>query len=230
MNRYGQKPYVYKLIHKDTGQFYIGYREGNRVEASLDLGIKYKTSSIIIKEMGFDNFKKEIIAEFENGIDAYDFENNLISEHFDNELCLNQHYRKTNGEKRFRCDAEVGKKIALSNTGRKLTKEWKEKVKNYWNDSARELQRQRRLGTKMTEEARHKMSESQRKRPPMTNETKARIAKTRLSKTYSPLSAEGKKAISDAAKRTGVCPHCGKEVTINNLKRWHMNNCKENKL
>ena len=25
------KPYVYKLTHKETGQFYIGYREANKL-------------------------------------------------------------------------------------------------------------------------------------------------------------------------------------------------------
>ena len=37
-------PYVYKLVHKETGEFYIGFRCANKVPANEDLGIKYFTS------------------------------------------------------------------------------------------------------------------------------------------------------------------------------------------
>ena len=56
-------PYVYLLIHKDTRQFYFGYRERNIVSSSFDLGITYFTSSRYIKNLGFENFEIQILDE-----------------------------------------------------------------------------------------------------------------------------------------------------------------------
>ena len=84
-------PYVYKLTHKETGQFYIGYRCANKVRSELDI-LRYKSSSKYVKELGFENFNIEIIAEFFNAEDAYEFEQNLIKESFDNNLILNKSY------------------------------------------------------------------------------------------------------------------------------------------
>lgn len=63
-------PYVYKLTHKITGQFYIGYRAANKIIAEKDLGIKYFSSSKKVKELGFDNFNIEIVAMFFDSKDA----------------------------------------------------------------------------------------------------------------------------------------------------------------
>lgn len=84
-------PYVYKLTHKNTGQFYIGYRKSitQKLPSNEDI-MKYKSSSKLIKELGFPNFEVEIIAEFFDGISAYDFEQELIYENFKNPLCLNR--------------------------------------------------------------------------------------------------------------------------------------------
>ena len=43
------KPYVYKLTHKETGQFYIDYRENNTLTADEDI-IIYQSSSKLIHE------------------------------------------------------------------------------------------------------------------------------------------------------------------------------------
>jgi hypothetical protein len=86
------KPYVYKLVHKRTGQFYIGYREANVVPAHLDLP-KYKTSSEVIKSMGFSNFTWEILKEFRTGDAAHRFEQKLIAQNFKNPLILNMQHR-----------------------------------------------------------------------------------------------------------------------------------------
>lgn len=95
-------PYVYKLTHKETKQFYIGYREANKLPSHIDLP-KYQTSSTTVKNIGFNNFDWEIIAEFFNPDDAYDFENEYIKEYIDDELCLNEFYRDTQfGKARFK--------------------------------------------------------------------------------------------------------------------------------
>jgi len=85
-----QHPYVYKLVHKRTGQYYFGFRCSNRVPASDDLGIKYFTSSRTIKEIGFENFDRLVLAEFFDKQAAFEFETELIAEHISDVQCLNK--------------------------------------------------------------------------------------------------------------------------------------------
>jgi hypothetical protein len=85
--------YVYKLTHKETYQFYIGSRTSTKQKLPADFDIlKYKSSSKYVKELGFENFNIEIIAEFFDPKDAYDFEQNLIKENFKNPLILNKRH------------------------------------------------------------------------------------------------------------------------------------------
>jgi hypothetical protein len=84
-------PYVYVCTHKITNQFYIGDREKNvklNLPSNVDLPL-YKTSSKIIKS-DFENYNWIIIAEFNNGNDAYDFEQQLIFDNWDNPLLINK--------------------------------------------------------------------------------------------------------------------------------------------
>lgn len=91
-------PYVYKLIHKETGQFYIGYRRANKVPSEVDI-LEYKSSSKKVKELGFENFNIEILVEFFAWEDAYEFEQNLIKENFKDPLILNRNYNTNNVSK-----------------------------------------------------------------------------------------------------------------------------------
>lgn len=81
-------PYVYICIDKDTSEFYIGYREANKEPSHIDLP-KYKTSATKIHN-NFDKFNWYIIAEFFDGDSAYDFEQLLIYENWNNEALLNR--------------------------------------------------------------------------------------------------------------------------------------------
>lgn len=90
-------PYVYMCIHKTTKQFYIGYREANTIPSNIDLP-KYKTSSKFVRPI-FQEFYWYIIAEFFNGNDAYDFEQRLIEQNFNNDLILNCQYVKSGNGK-----------------------------------------------------------------------------------------------------------------------------------
>jgi hypothetical protein len=83
-------PYVYRLTHKETGQFYIGYRCANKVPAEQDLGHKYFTSSKRVKEIGFENFDSEIVAVFFSKHDAHAHEFELIYESISHPFCLNE--------------------------------------------------------------------------------------------------------------------------------------------
>lgn len=147
-------PYVYKLTHKETNQFYIGYRSANRVKSEFDLGFKYFSSSKIIKKLGFENFNIEIIAEFFDSKDAYDFEQSHIEENFKDPLCLNKVYFP--GNKRFMClkhSQETKQKISKAkqginnpNFGKTISEETKQKMR----DSM--------IGFKNSEGAKRKMS------------------------------------------------------------------------
>lgn len=114
-------PYVYKLTHKESGQFYIGYRKANKVQSGYDIGIVYFSSSPRVKELGFENFNIEIIAEFFDWKEANLFEQGLIKENFKNPLCLNKNY-SINGSIRFTTYGythreDTKKKISLANIG-----------------------------------------------------------------------------------------------------------------
>lgn len=85
-------PYVYKITHKETGQFYIGSRYSKNIKHhSEDLGFKYFTSSKLVKQLGFENFKIEWIEEFHTPELAYDWEQMMIYVNLKDPLCLNKH-------------------------------------------------------------------------------------------------------------------------------------------
>ena len=83
-------PYVYRLVHKSTGQFYIGYRYANKVPAEQDLGTSYFSSSEVIKAIGFEHFNRYIIAEFFDKVYARDHERDMLLSEFGNPLILNR--------------------------------------------------------------------------------------------------------------------------------------------
>jgi hypothetical protein len=87
-------PYVYIVRNRNTGEFYIGMRSANKVVAEQDLGIKYFTSSKRVKK-NFTEFDIEIIAYFIDQLAAFEFENELIKEHWGDRLLLNRHYQKS---------------------------------------------------------------------------------------------------------------------------------------
>lgn len=87
-------PYVYKVTHKDTGQYYIGMRSANKVVAEQDLGTHYFTSSKFVKN-NFDDFTTTIIAYFKDQLSAFMFENELIKDCWGDKLLLNKHYQKS---------------------------------------------------------------------------------------------------------------------------------------
>lgn len=84
-------PYVYRLDHPITGEFYIGYRMANvntNMPSDQDFS-KYKTSSNKIKPR-FEEFNWYIVAEFFDADSAYDFEQLLIFESWEQPGSLNK--------------------------------------------------------------------------------------------------------------------------------------------
>lgn len=80
-------PYVYRCEHKETKEIYYGSRYANKTPSSEDFP-KYRTSSKKVKPK-FEEFDWVIVAEFFKSDDAYDFEQQLIHEEWDNPLLLN---------------------------------------------------------------------------------------------------------------------------------------------
>lgn len=123
------RPYVYICIDKASGQMYIGYREKNTVPSDIDLP-KYKSSSKVVKP-NFENYYWQIVAEFELGEDAYDFEQQLIFENWNNPLLLNKHC--SYGKRRFKpasvCPDKTRQKISKSNKGKPKSPEHCAKLK-----------------------------------------------------------------------------------------------------
>lgn len=95
-------PYVYYGVHKISGHFYYGVRYGEKSylyynrPSNIDFGTYYFTSSIEIKELGFENFDWIILAEFFNEKFAREFEDECIKENWKHPLSLNFNNR---GEK-----------------------------------------------------------------------------------------------------------------------------------
>jgi len=82
------KPYVYMGIHTITGEIYIGYREANILPSHLDV-YQYRTSSKVVNP-NFDDYDWCIVAEFFAGQHAYDYEQQLIYEHWHSPLLVNR--------------------------------------------------------------------------------------------------------------------------------------------
>ncbi|HET8688552.1 MAG TPA: hypothetical protein VFM18_18215 [Methanosarcina sp.] len=91
-------PYVYMGIHKTTRHIYIGYREANTLPSHLDI-FEYRTSSKIVNPK-FDEYEWYILAEFFDSNSAYDLEQKLIFENWNNPLLLNQNCQY--GKRRFK--------------------------------------------------------------------------------------------------------------------------------
>jgi hypothetical protein len=156
------RPYVYLCTHKETGKFYIGYREKNvklNLTSDQDLPL-YKTSSNIVKS-NFAEYTWEILAEFTTGDSAYDFEQQLISENWNNPLLLNEscRYGSTN---RFK-DGMLGKTHNIHTKEiLRANKQGKTYEELYGPDKAEELKKNasvKSTGRRHTDKTKEKLSE-----------------------------------------------------------------------
>ena len=205
-------PYVYYGIHKETGQFYHGYRSANTKPSHLDLGTHYFTSSKKVKELGFENFNWFILAEFFNydtkGLDAYNFEQDLIYENWNNELKLNKYYDK---EGRW------------STLGMKHSQESLEKMKKPKSKEAIEKTASKKRGVPQSNETKNKISiATSGKNNPMYNHV---YSEETLKKMKKPKTEKHKENISKTHSIKYFCPHCNKSGGRIML-RWHFDNCK----
>ena len=142
-------PYVYRVDNPETGEFYIGSRFANKVSAVEDLGRLYFTSSRYIKPR-FNEFQYQVIAEFFDRDSAYDFEQKLINENWNDPKILNKSCQY--GKKQWKNDggykdsdthrankSAAMKKYYESDAARKKKRE--EQLKRYEKSEEHEKQR-----------------------------------------------------------------------------------------
>lgn len=183
------KPYVYRLSHKVTGQFYIGYRCANKEISIVDLP-KYKSSSKVVAELGFDNFNWEILKEFDDGELAYDYEQLLISEHIGNILCINKHYVK---------DGQLRMKLTChTDDSKRIIREARAKQKPFSAEARKRMSKAKigKPGTKLSQEAINKLI--LRNQNPKSEETKSKISKSLIGRINGPRSEDTKVKISES--------------------------------
>lgn len=95
--QYQPPAYVYKITHRVTGEFYIGYRyqnQANQIEPERDLFVEYFTSSKyvldIIKRDGKDAFDTKIIFTNQDSIVCWTYEQLIILDNWKHPLLLNK--------------------------------------------------------------------------------------------------------------------------------------------
>lgn len=205
--------YVYICTHKITRKFYIGYRCSNLKHSRfshIDLP-KYKTSNRDIKT-DFKSYDWMIIAEFYSGNDAYDFEQELINEHWNDPNIMNRScfYEKT----RFKSytPTEVHKNAISLAQSKPKTNEHRKKLSEvnigkFWcNDGV--IQKQL-----------HELP---------IGWVKGRLSGGAKSGDDNPMyKTRGKshKLFGKKYKRI-TCPHCGQTGGENVMQRHHFDNCK----
>jgi hypothetical protein len=163
------KPYVYKGVHRETGEFYIGFRSANKEPWETDLP-KYRTSSKLVRPR-FDEFDWQVLMIFEKPECAYDFEQYMIHEAWGDPLLLNKSCY--HGKPRFSIagavhSAETKDKIRKAATGRTHSAETRIKMgalktgvkKPERSAETREKLRKANIGKKLSKDHRLKLSEA----------------------------------------------------------------------
>jgi hypothetical protein len=85
--------YVYRLTHKISKQYYIGYRYASiklKIHPEDDLGATYFTSAEYIGIHNFNEYDTAIIFKTVDPDEAYDYENKLILENWEDPLLLKE--------------------------------------------------------------------------------------------------------------------------------------------
>ena len=196
-------PYVYKITHKTTNQFYIGSRCNKSAKHySEDLGIKYFTSSNYVKELGFENFKIDWIEEFPTKELAYDWEQMMIHVNLKDPLCLNKSCYF--GNKKFNFSGLKHSEETKLKMSKPRTKEHKENISKA------------QLGSKLTKETKDKISKA--------NKGKIRSLEAKIKMSMA--KSGNNHPLFGLKREKKECPYCKKLISINTFNQWHNNNCK----
>lgn len=234
--------YTYLVKNKITNQFYYGSRCKNvrlKITPEEDMWVNYFTSSKIVKELieeyGNNSFDIKIILKDIDYDKCYFLEQELISEHINDPLCLNKYCRKTgkfsmagtshSAETKSRMSKAAGGKIKGPRS-----EETKLKISNSTRGKNNSF-----YGKHHSVETKSKMSELKLgiSTGPMPAETKHKISKSKKGKICSEdtrmlisRSMTGKRrSIESILSMNVTCPHCSKSGYKSTMMRWHFDKC-----
>lgn len=236
------KHLLYKTTNLINNKYYYG------IHSTEDVNDAYLGSGVLlckaVKKYGKENFKREIVDTFDTRKESLLAEYDIVDPDDENSYNLDVggngadevHIRSEQVCQRI-SDARMGMKFAEDHR-KNISKAVKEVMKNQEvrdkiskslvehykkNPQSEELIQKRvdgRAGYKHSEETKHKMREAQ-------------VGKV--------IPEDQKRKMSDAAKKRKVqawtgkklptteCPHCGKIGAIQQMGRWHFDNCKTRK-
>lgn len=208
--------YVYKTINLINGKFYIGRRSTNK---KINLDSYFGSGKILkraIKKNGEENFKKEIIEQ------CFDFETLCEREEYwiKKTKAVEKGYnitKKSNGGDTFTNNPNKEKirvKISEGNTGKIISEEHKKKISEANSNKL------------FSKESILKMSKAK------SGENNPNFGKTgEEAPNFGNFhSQEAKEKNRKAHLNLPIlkCPHCDEVGNNIFIKRWHLNNCKQN--
>lgn len=227
-----KKFYVYAHFQESDGRiFYIGKGNGDRAYRTRGRNAFWRH---IVKKHGLT---VKIIASGLLEEDSFRIEMSAIA------LCKNMGARLANltdggeGNSGWNPSPESRRRMSESNvfrrpefiekmkkdrTGKKLSEEHKRKIGlagigRIRLESSNEKARQKMLGRKMTEEQRKKMSESQKRRPPITEQTRLNMSKAGKGKI---ISEYCKQKTSEANSKKVLCSNGLTFSSATNAAKW----------
>lgn len=194
--------YVYQHIRLDTNEvFYIGI--GKTKYRVFDKRSRNKYWHHIVNKAGYS---VEILFDGITWEEACQKEKELIEYYGRKDLGLGPLVNMTEG--------------GNGSVGRMVSEESRKRMSN--------IIKGKKLGP-LSKEHKQKMSDTLKgkKRKPLSKEHKQKIS---ISEKGKKISNESRQKMSMARrgipKSKLICPHCSKEGGINNMKRWHFENCK----
>ena len=220
--------YVYMLVDPRNNQpFYVGKGRGNRCRFHLDEAKYYVDRKSLklskIRKLFSLGMEPNIVKVEENVTDAQaiDLEVLLISELRDIGISLTNMTDGGDGAQGYKHTEEHIERMSSLFKNRVFSDETKQKMRKPKSLEGRAAIAASRLTSayRPSEETKRKTSEALIGRPsPMKGRTHTDESRAKMS-----ASGKGKQ------KPKIECPNCKKMIAVNTAKRWHFDNCKEQK-
>jgi hypothetical protein len=218
--------YVYKITLKSSGQYYYGSRTANVRHNRLperDLWISYFTSSNTIKRLietlGKDSFSSEIVYTNTDSDDVYWYEQQLISEHITNPLCLNKKFQdKLSGDTMFATTGKPSWNKGVPSKLKGVSRSPEVRAKISANRRGKGTGKPpNRKPLKLTDE--QKLEISRRMKGKYVGDNNPFFGKTHSDETRQRIAETTSKAQKGRPKPKTPCPHCGLPCAAHTIAR-----------
>lgn len=199
---------VYKIINLINGKVYIG------VHITSNLNDEYMGSGKYLKnainKYGKDNFKKEILFQYNNIEDMFLKEKELVNEEWVNRK--DTYNLKIGGDGGWSYINQNG----MNKNGNQNVFQKSEKLKKYFklNPKKHSLETKKKIGKKSKELNLIKYAINAN-----IGKSKTQLQKKKIS--------ESLKKYNEQNKNIVKCPYCEKNGYYPLMKRWHFDNCKK---